>query len=253
MRALTSGCNCPESLAPFHEPSSTLENRERGYMKVVIVLVILGALAAAFKMLMSKNAGAQRPSGQERKARRTQGQARAAAPSMPSNSNTAAGGKVNWLIGMGGDVAGKRFHIGQRNITLGRAPTNYIQTTDDKASRQHCQIKPEANGIRVTDMASSNGTQVNGENITTRILEDGDSLEVGEAHFVFRRAVDFATDDGMARKAVGVEVHEATASAQGLQAIIEEALQGTGGDVDKAAQVLGIDADFIRTMQGMKD
>jgi hypothetical protein len=222
-------------------------------MKYVIALFILGTLAAAYKLLMDKGAGAQRSNTQEREARRSQTKRRPDVRAMAVDPNTAPGGKVNWLIGMGGDVAGKRFHVGQRNITLGRSPTNYIQTTDDKASRQHCQIKPEGNGIRVTDMASSNGTQVNGANISTRMLEEGDTLEVGDAHFVFRRSVEFATDDGMARKAIGGEVHEATSSAQGLQAIIEEALEGTGGDVDKAAQVLGIDADFIRTMRGMKD
>ena len=152
---------------------------------------------------------------------------------------------------MGGDVAGKRYHVGQRNITLGRAPTNYIQTTDEKASRQHCQIKPEASGIRVTDMASSNGTTVNGEGIQSVLLKDGDTLEVGQATFVFRRAVDFATDDGMARKEIGSAVNEATSSAQSLQAIIAETLEGTGGDVAKAAQVLGIDEDFIRTVSKM--
>ena len=222
-------------------------------MKYVIVLFILGALAAAYKLLMGKNANAQRSSNQERQARRTQAAQRPDARPSPMNAGPSPGGKVNWLIGMGGDVAGKRYHIGQRNITLGRAPTNYIQTTDDKASRQHCQIKPEGSGIRVTDMASSNGTQVNGQNMSTQLLEDGDTLEVGNAHFVFRRSVEFATDDGMARKAIGGEVHEATTSAQGLQAIIDETLQGTNGDVEKAAEVLGIDADFIRTMQGMKD
>ena len=221
-------------------------------MKFVIVLVILGALAAAYKFLLGKGASAQRSSDEERQARRSQAAGRPESRPAAIHQHTAPGGKVNWLIGMGGDVAGKRYHIGQRNITLGRAPTNYIQTTDDKASRQHCQIKPEGNGVRVTDMASSNGTQVNGENISTRILEDGDTLEVGNAHFVFRRAVEFATDDGMARKAVGVEVHEATASAQGLEAIIDETLEGTNGDVEKAAQVLGIDADFIRTLKQMK-
>ena len=226
-------------------------------MKYVIVLFILGALAAAYKLLMGKSGGAQRSTLEEREARRSQPSRRpassAGARPVARDPSTAPGGKVNWLIGMGGDVAGKRYHIGQRNITLGRAPTNYIQTTDDKASRQHCQIKPEGNGVRVTDMASSNGTQVNGENISSCLLEDGDTLEVGNAHFVFRRSVEFATDDGMARKAIGGEVHEATSSAQGLQAIIAETLEGTGGDIDKAAQVLGIDADFIRTMRDMED
>ena len=226
-------------------------------MKYVIVLFILGALAAAYKVLMGKSGGGQRSSLEEREARRSQPSRRpdsgTRSRAVASDPSTAPGGKVNWLIGMGGDVAGKRYHIGQRNITLGRAPTNYIQTTDDKASRQHCQVKPEGSGIRVTDMASSNGTQVNGENISTCVLEDGDTLEIGNAHFVFRRSVEFATDDGMARKAVGGEVHEATSSAQGLQAIIAEALEGTGGDIDKAAQVLGIDADFIRTMRDMED
>lgn len=226
-------------------------------MKFVMVALIVGALFAAFKMLMgNKDEAPRRGSGRERQ-RGDSSRSRAAASTggraLAPPPSSAAGGKVNWLIGMGGDVAGKRYHVGQRNITLGRAPTNYIQTTDDKASRQHCQIRAEADGVRVTDMASSNGTVINGQGIHTELLRDGDTLEIGAATFVFRRVVDFASDDGMARKEIGGAMNEATNSAQSLQAVIAEALEGTGGDVDKAAEVLGIDADFIRTVSKMQD
>ncbi len=61
---------------------------------------------------------------------------------VPSNPGTAspivdpnAGSKRNWLEGTAGAVAGRHFHIGERTVTLGRKPQNFIQVAGRSLDR----------------------------------------------------------------------------------------------------------------------
>lgn len=53
-----------------------------------------------------------------------------------------AGRSLNRLVGKAGAVAGQTFHIGYRTVTIGRGTTNFIQVTDEDASRKPCQLTP---------------------------------------------------------------------------------------------------------------
>ncbi len=57
-----------------------------------------------------------------------------------------------------------------------------VQTAD--VSRQHCEIVNGPNGVTVRDLESSNGTFVNGGQVSEHELEAGDRLRVGPAIFV---------------------------------------------------------------------
>ena len=145
-------------------------------------------------------------------------------------------------------MVGRRFHVGDRTVTIGRAPSNYIQTVDNEASRLHCQVKPEGAGIRVIDMSSSNGTMINSRPINDALMNEGDTLTIGAAEFVFRRVVDFESDDGLGRKNTSSDAVQATAGVQGLGAIVAETVEACDGDLEKAAQILGVDVEFIQTV-----
>src|SRR5207237_340636 len=69
-------------------------------------------------------------------------------------------------------------------LTIGRDPSNVMCLADLLLSRRHCviTITPVP---RVRDVGSSNGTFVNGMQITDHPLSDGDRLQVGESVFVF--------------------------------------------------------------------
>lgn len=169
----------------------------------------------------------------------------------PDEQTGATAGRVNWLIGVGGDMVGKRFHIGDQTITIGRATSNYIQTSDAQASRTHCQLRAQGDTIVALDMNSSNGTLVNGDKIREVVLSEGDTISIGAAAFTFRRSLDAAaehTDDGLASRVAGGVATDQTMGVQGLNSIIAETVKACDGDLEKAAQIIGCDVDFIQTM-----
>lgn len=81
-----------------------------------------------------------------------------------------------------GDLAGRRFAVTAKGLRLGRSSSNDVHIPDEQLSRNHCffEIFGE-DGIRVTDLASANGTSVNGEQIGGDAvdLHPGDVIEVG--------------------------------------------------------------------------
>ncbi len=73
-------------------------------------------------------------------------------------------------------------------ITIGRADSNEVVVpTDPELSRLHAVLEPVGSGWCLRDLASSNGTFVNGERIwTERPLRHGDEIRVGRTRLVFR-------------------------------------------------------------------
>lgn len=66
-----------------------------------------------------------------------------------------------------------------REITIGRSPTNNIFTRDKNVSRVHCQIVMSDTGCILTDLQSTNGTFVNGKRVSECELKAGDEIRVG--------------------------------------------------------------------------
>lgn len=70
-------------------------------------------------------------------------------------------------------------------ITIGREEGNAIQLNDDRVSRFHVKIQEDNDQLVLTDLESTNGTRVNGEDINIRILKFGDLITVGRSVLVF--------------------------------------------------------------------
>lgn len=86
------------------------------------------------------------------------------------------------LVILSGDLRGRRFEVGEGTLRLGRSSSNDIHVPDEELSRNHCLFERIGEtGIRVTDLASANGTMVNGEPIGSDPvdLKEGDVIEVG--------------------------------------------------------------------------
>ena len=79
-------------------------------------------------------------------------------------------------------MSGTRFEVGPGGVRLGRSSSNDVSIPDEELSRNHCLFEQSGEaGIRVTDLASANGTFVNGEQLgsDSRGLKVGDTIEVG--------------------------------------------------------------------------
>ena len=83
---------------------------------------------------------------------------------------------------MSGALNGQRFAVKEGGLRLGRSSSNDIHIPDEELSRNHCLFEPVGEGgIRVTDLASANGTLVNGALLggDPMDLKLGDVIEVG--------------------------------------------------------------------------
>ena len=78
-----------------------------------------------------------------------------------------------------GPQAGRVFELSNA-LRVGRHPFNELSLGDPGLSRYHCWIMIKDGAPCVEDLASANGTYVNGERIRTRRpLKTGDVLRVG--------------------------------------------------------------------------
>lgn len=70
-------------------------------------------------------------------------------------------------------------------ISAGRNLDNDIVVEDRRVSRHHAQIRLMHNNYCLFDLASANGTMVNGERIDQIVLRDGDRISLGGSEMVF--------------------------------------------------------------------
>jgi FhaA, N-terminal domain/FHA domain len=83
-------------------------------------------------------------------------------------------------------VDGKRVVVGPSGATLGRGRQCDVVLNDPNVSRQHAEIRPRGGSWVITDLGSTNGSQLNGRRIDgSEVLRDGDEIELGESAMTF--------------------------------------------------------------------
>ena len=70
-------------------------------------------------------------------------------------------------------------------LTIGREEGNPIQLNDERISRFHLKIQEDEHKIVLTDLQSTNGTKVNGENVQLWVLRPGDVISLGRTVLVY--------------------------------------------------------------------
>ncbi len=74
---------------------------------------------------------------------------------------------------------GARLDLTGSVVSIGRSNECTLTLVDTNASRHHADLQPEGDTYRLVDLNSTNGTSVNGQRITSRLLADGDELTFG--------------------------------------------------------------------------
>ena len=108
------------------------------------------------------------------------------------------------LLITSGPMSGTRFEVGVGGVRLGRSSSNDVCIPDEELSRNHCLFEQSGEaGIRITDLASANGTFVNGEQLgsDSRELKGGDEIEVGSTKISV-----VGEEPAVAPRAAGVKV-----------------------------------------------
>ncbi len=85
-----------------------------------------------------------------------------------------------------GSLQSRDFELQERGLSIGRDPESDIPlAVDSPASRHHATIYKSGHEWRLKDLASMNGTQLNGIPIVDQSLKNGDRIGIGVEIFLF--------------------------------------------------------------------
>ncbi len=80
----------------------------------------------------------------------------------------------------------RRLPLPQQGGVIGRSRDCEVVLEDTGVSRRHAELRPGADGWVVSDLGSTNGVRVNGQDIHgAHLLHPGDRIELGSTEIVF--------------------------------------------------------------------
>ena len=83
----------------------------------------------------------------------------------------------------------RAYDLASARLLIGRESKNDISVHDVNASRTHAELRFEPQGVwTITDLGSTNGTLVNGREVATQPLSEGDRITIGMTNFMFTQA-----------------------------------------------------------------
>lgn len=83
------------------------------------------------------------------------------------------------LVVLSEGYAGLTYELKAERTTVGRVEDNAFQIPDASVSSHHCEIIQQGEGWLVRDLGSTNGSFIEGEQITEATLKKGQILRVG--------------------------------------------------------------------------
>jgi len=95
------------------------------------------------------------------------------------------GGNVPRLTVTSGVDEGRQYEL-TGGGAIGRDSTSTVRLFDTEVSRRHAELQPvPGGGFRIIDLASANGVFVNGQEVRTAELRNGDVIQVGKTVLLY--------------------------------------------------------------------
>jgi len=130
------------------------------------------------------------------------------------------------------------YPVPAKGLLIGRSPEMDIVLKGQLVSRKHVQISLEDGELRAKDLGSRNGIMVNGQQVVSARLHEGDRFRVGQAEFIVE------SDDEMPTSRSVISFERAT---HVYETILRESSSNRLSHLYKAAQLLsdGFDLDDL--------
>src|SRR5215216_3147286 len=93
------------------------------------------------------------------------------------------------LIYQDGDTP-QTYTFSTGEVVIGRSPDCQIVLKDFGISRVHAKLVVDEDGVRIQDLKSKNGTQVNGVPVVEAPLKDGDRILLGKFQMTFSKTLE---------------------------------------------------------------
>jgi pSer/pThr/pTyr-binding forkhead associated (FHA) protein len=75
---------------------------------------------------------------------------------------------------------GRAHELNVDRTTIGRVEDNLFQIAEASVSSHHCEVLLRGSDVVIKDLNSTNGTFINGEQITESVLKPGQTLRLGQ-------------------------------------------------------------------------
>jgi pSer/pThr/pTyr-binding forkhead associated (FHA) protein len=108
-------------------------------------------------------------------------------------------------------------------VTIGRVEDNVWQIAEQSISSHHCELTPKGEELAFKDLGSTNGSFINGEQVTEGVLKPGQVLRLGQVEIRYETGVAAAGKKALEKTVV---------LPQGVR--VQEFEQGKGGTVSGA-------------------
>src|SRR5947209_6761858 len=84
------------------------------------------------------------------------------------------------LVILNQGMTGRAHELNVERTTIGRVEDNTFQIADPSVSSHHCELQLRGSEIFIKDLNSTNGSYVNGAQITEGVLKPGQTLRLGQ-------------------------------------------------------------------------
>src|SRR6187551_3683659 len=84
------------------------------------------------------------------------------------------------LVVLSEGLTGRSHELKAETTTIGRTEENTFQIPDPSVSSHHCEVILRGNDVVIRDQNSTNGTFINGQQITEAVLKPSQILRLGQ-------------------------------------------------------------------------
>jgi pSer/pThr/pTyr-binding forkhead associated (FHA) protein len=126
----------------------------------------------------------------------------------------------------------KEYTVGV-GLTIGRSPDNALIIDNPAVSGHHARVFSESGAVILEDLNSTNGTFVNGQHTTRRVLRSGDVLQIGKHQLVFENTQEWSAAPPQL-PALGDTVYLDTKQHRALLSTLEDGRQAPARQAPKA-------------------
>lgn len=172
------------------------------------------------------------------------------------------------LLILEGDAQGARYELSEGTAEIGRGVRNDYRIIDNEVSRRHAAIQFESDAYWLLDRNSSNGTFVNGIQVSRHELKHGDRIHLGHTVLLFshEKSVDESSsmlddvihivgDSGFGEESAIVQAMEHTesqplANLRALYRITEAAVSPSMSQDEMLQRILDLTIDVVGADRG---
>jgi pSer/pThr/pTyr-binding forkhead associated (FHA) protein len=84
------------------------------------------------------------------------------------------------LVVLSAGMTGRTHELKAEKTTIGRVEDNNFQIAEASVSSHHCEVLLRGNDVVVRDLNSTNGTFINGEKVTEKVIKPNQILRLGQ-------------------------------------------------------------------------